>query len=133
MSSIDIDRKYITYKDCDYPVQLMCSMGLVDDFSEKYIVLSKRSFEDLCSKIRHHFELDRRAKDNVINPSAFWVEVLDIHTKTRKPDGQKYNIYLVGGTNYGLASLSVFNDNLTETLSNISNFTKYLDYNPWGF
>ena len=130
---LPINRKYITYKDCDYPVQLMCSMGLIDDFNEKYIVLSKRPFEDLCSKIRHHFELDPRAIDMVINPSAFWVEVLDISTKTRKPDGQKYNIYLVGGTNHGLASLSVFNDDLTEILSDISNFRKYLDYNPWGF
>ena len=132
MSSIDIDRKYITYKDCDYPVQLMCSMGLPDDFSEKYILLSKRPFEDLCDEIRNHFELDPRAKDETIEASAFWVEVLDIHTKTRKPDGQKWNIYLVGGTNYGLARLSVFNDDRTEFLSNISDFTKYLDYNPWG-
>lgn len=130
---LPINRKYITYTDYDYPVHLMCSMGLPDDFSEKYIVLSKRPFEDLCSKIRHHFELDPRAKDMVINPSAFWVEVLDINTKTRKPDGQKYNIYLVGGTNYGLASLSDFNDDLTETVSDISNFKKCLDYNPWGF
>ena len=131
MSTIDIDRKYITYKDCDYPVQLMCSMGLPDDFSEKYILLSKRPFEDLCDEIRHHFELDPRAKDGTIEVGAFWVEVLDIHTKTRKPDGQKYYIYLVGGTNYGLARLSVFNDDLTEIQRDVSDFTKYLDDNLW--
>ena len=127
---LPINRKYITYMDCNYPVQLRCSMITNHDFSDKYIILSQRPFDDLCDKIRHHFELDPEARDMIIDPSAFWVEVLDIQFKTLKPDGQEYNIYLVGGTNYGLARLSIFNDNLTETVSDISNFRKYLDYDP---
>ena len=123
----------ISYIDIDIMTWLECTRTDSHEFDLKYTILSKRSFKDLCDKIRHHFETDPRLRGQKIVPSAFWIKISDIHFKTCESDNQIYNMYLFGGTQYALSSMTTFNDECSKIKTNINAFRKCLDDDLWEF